>query len=209
MSSLSGLNDLNKATNIASNLISQISNSKAGGIAGAAAGGSISGAISAAATTAQNSFSSLTSTGSLAAAAASSATANQAAQIFGNSPADFVASKVDTSQGFSFANDLTGAINNALVQAVPSFGAVSVDFASAEGRLGVLAAKLDETLNANLDTGIIPAIDDKTEELKELAKPLQVTALDITPASITSEQTAQLRTIAQRNLERAKGIGLA
>lgn len=191
-------NEVQKAVNMADNLLAQAKNS------GASVGRTI--AQQANISDVQNAFSTLTSTGTNAASLVASTTANQAAKLFGSKPEDFVPSKANSAAGFSFANDLAGAVNNALVQAVPSFGAVSVDLASAEGRLGVLAANLEQNLNGQLDTGLLPVIEDKTADFKKNAGSFQTAAIDLAPASITPEQTSQLRTIAERNAQRARGI---
>lgn len=66
----------------------------------------------------------------------------------------------------SFGTDLSLAINNALVSAVPSFGAISVDFKSVEGQLAILGSDLQKNFDTALGEVKPPEIKDNTEKLR-------------------------------------------
>ncbi len=189
------------AVNQASNLITQIENS------GSSVVGDVTGAIANQAQISQGIVANLTSSGSVASQAisnltSSGAVASQALSKFtvpttANLSVDnFGFNKFKTSD---IIGDTSQLVNDALVNAIPSFGQVSVDLSTPQGQLGVLTNTINKGFDDILGTKPSPAIVDATEELKGLAT--SVASIDlgpsINPESITKDQTQALLKIAQ------------
>ena len=189
------------AVNQASNLLTQIENS------GSSVVGDVTGAIANQAQISQGIVANLTSSGSVASQAisnltSSGAVASQALSKFtvpttANLSVDnFGFNKFKTSD---IIGDTSQLVNDALVNAIPSFGQVSVDLSTPQGQLGVLTNTINKGFDDILGTKPSPAIVDATEELKGLAT--SVASIDlgpsINPESITKDQTQALLKIAQ------------
>ena len=207
------------AINQASNLLQQGKN------AGASVAATI-GDLANVAKQGQAAISSLTSTGSIASAALSGldglksqagTTANKAADMFGKTgkfdAGAFEAGipKIEIPGGIgsgSFGADLSLAINNALVSAVPSFGAVSVDFTSVEGQLAILGANLKDGFNDALGSKVPPVIPNLTDDLKDSI--VTVAGASLSPASVVASATgAKLPSFTDTPLQTSLAAGQA
>ena len=81
------------------------------------------------------------------------------------------------------AFDLSAAINQALLVAVPSFGAFQIDTSTPAGKLGLLASELQGEFDSALGAVQAPEIVDATNELKQQAK-TQLANLNLSPSGV-------------------------
>lgn len=82
------------------------------------------------------------------------------------------------------AFDLSAAVNQALVVAVPTFGAFQIDTDTPEGKLGVLASELQDQFNASIGQDPVPIIEDATAEFRAAASEIEAQLVDLSPASV-------------------------
>ena len=113
----------------------------------------------------------------------------QATQSFFDGNAKFDANKfkasipeVNLQSSGNASFDLSAAVNQALLVAVPAFGAFQIDNTTPAGKLGLLASELQDEFNMSLGQEPAPVIADATAKLKENI--VQISEVDLSPASV-------------------------
>jgi len=116
-------------------------------------------------------------------------TAEQSSELFSKN-AKFDANKfkagipaVNLQTSGNAAFDLSAAINQALLVAVPSFGAFQIDTSTPAGKLGLLASELQGEFDSALGAVQAPDIIDATNEFKKQAK-TSLANLNLSPSGI-------------------------